>query len=222
MMRNAYSAGPRAGTPAAQKAFGPAGAGGMARLYSGGIWNSAGCGSAAGAALHAQVTWPNALVTLVSTGSPSLVLVHTSAVVGICAGFGFCGICGIPDTPGACGIFICGTCGGAGGGMMYRLPSASCPAISFLPNSSTPIAGAAEVADGDAAAPAGSAPGRGGCSGRRRASFLRWSRMMACCTAGSVITEISPASIRIFPSPARTMRESDWLEAPLCPDCAVV
>ena len=46
--------------------------------------------------------------------------------------------------------------------------------------------------------------------------------MMACCALGSVITEMFPASIRNFPSLARIMRESDWLKAPLGPDCAMV
>src|SRR5208283_825110 len=45
---------------------------------------------------------------------------------------------------------------------------------------------------------------------------------MACCVLGSVITDVAPVSIRIFPSLERIMREADSCGAPPCAYCVVV
>jgi hypothetical protein len=71
----------------------------------------------------------------------------------------------------------------------------------------------------DGAAPACGAwgiCGGDGVIGMKLAVFFTWSNTMACCVLGSVMSDVVPVSMRIFPSLDRIMREADCCGAPPC------
>src|SRR5271157_759443 len=128
----------------------------------------------------------------------------------------------MPGAWGACGGW--GGDGGDGGCTMYRLPSTGWPSMRPFPRSWTPTEGMPGGCRDGAAAPGWGMANCGGdgCIGTIVAVFWAWSSTMACCARGSVMTDVAPVSMRIFPSLERIMREADCCPAPPCAYCVVV
>lgn len=190
-----------------------------------------GGGSPDAVGLQYVVSCPKLPVNFVKTGVLSETLLHTSATVGTAGMAGAAGSFGIPGAAGIPGIAggagSAGGFGGAGGCITYFIPSTGCPSMSAFPRFCTCTAGICGIPgiEGAAGIPGICIPGSAGAFGIGTicAVSLRWSRTVACCIIGLVMTDMFGMSMRIWPLVARSTCEADcWMGAPGCGPCEAV